>query len=294
MDEPRGFSEGARIAGFSVLTQLGVGILEVAFAFLGGSVALLADGVDSISDAGISSFVWLGLRFAQKPPTRRFPYGYYKVESYAALILAFVMMGTASYIFWRSYQVFLNPRPILLPVPALAVLLGAGLIALYRALQIRRVANRYNILSLKIDAKNSIKDASGSFIAFGSVFLSTLGVQQMDAIGGMILAGYILTVSYVALKQSSLILLDAFHDPALTRQIEELVRTNKHVRGVSDLKLRRAGPYIMGTVEVKVDPEMTIREMDEVFSGLEHSIKARVAGVRTLTLKPVPSAKGDT
>ena len=128
MDESRGLSEGARVAGFSVLIQLGVGVFEVAFAFLGGSVALLADGVDSISDAGISLLVWLGLKFAQKPPTRRFPYGYFKVESFAALILAFVMMGTASYILsqgmiWIRTRLDVEPaRPtfdILGPVSAL-------------------------------------------------------------------------------------------------------------------------------------------------------------------------------
>ena len=52
MDESRGFSEGARVAGFSVLIQLGVGVFEVAFGFLGGSVALLAEGVDSIFSYG--------------------------------------------------------------------------------------------------------------------------------------------------------------------------------------------------------------------------------------------------
>lgn len=291
MDGPRGLSEGGRVAGFSVLTQLGVGIFEVAFGLLSGSVALFADGVDSLSDATISFFVWVGLSVAQKPPSRRFPYGYYKVETLAALILAFLMIVAASYIFWRSYQALLDPRPILLPGPALVVLLAAGSIALYRALKMRRVANRYSILSLKVDAKNSIKDASGSFIAFGSVFLSTLGFHAMDAIGGMLLGGYILTVSYVALKESSLILLDSFHDPALTRQIEELVRTNEYVKSVSDLRLRRAGPYVMGTVEVEVDPKMTVGEMLQVFSELEHSIKTKIAGLRSLTLKPVPSAK---
>ena len=291
MDEHKGLSEGARAAGISVLTQMGVGVFEVASSFLSGSVALLADGIDSISDSTISFFVWVGLRFAGRPPSGKFPYGYYKVESLAALILAFVMVATASYVFWRSYQAFLDPRPILLPGPALAVLLAAGLIALYRALQMRKVANRHNLLSLRVDARNSIKDASGSFIALGSVFLSVIGIHMMDALGGMLLAGYILTVAYVALKESSLILLDAFYDPALTRLIEEKVRANEYVKGVSGLKLRRAGPYITGTVKVEVDPKMTIGEMHRVFSELEHSIRTRVPGIRTLTLTPVPSVR---
>jgi len=287
-DETRGFREGERIAKISVWTLLALGVVEIGFSLVSGSISLLADGIDSISDAVVSFFVWTGLRIIRRRPSRRFQFGYYKVESFTALITAIILVGVSAYIFLRSYRSLLTPAPIRLPLPALVVLLGAGLGSLYRALQMRRIANRYNILSLKVDARNSIKDSSSSFVAFASVLLSTFGIHHADAIGGMLIAVYILTVAYVALRESSLVLLDEFHEPDLSREIEHLIRAHPDVMGIRDLRLRRAGPFIVGVLEVEVEGSMTLNEAHEVATQLEASVRARITGLRRLVVSPVP------
>ena len=227
------------IAKVSVWTLLVLGLIEIFFSQVSGSIALLADGIDSISDAVVSFFVYTGLRFARRTPSRRFQFGYYKVESFTALITAIALVGVAAFTFLRSYRAFTDPAHFVhLPLPALVVLLAAGSISLYRALQMEQIANRYNILSLKTDARNSIKDASASFIAFGSVLIASFGFPQVDALGGMLIAFYILAVAYVAIRESSLVLLDAFHEPELTKEVELLIKSNSHIKGIRDLRLR--------------------------------------------------------
>ena len=287
-EEPKGFREGERIAKVSVWTLLALGLVEIAFSTVSGSVALLADGVDSIGDAGVSFFVWTGLRFVRRKPNRRFQYGYYKVESFTAFVTGVVLVPISAYILLTSYRALLNPSPLRVPILALVVLVAAGLGSLYRALQMRRVANKYNILSLKLDAKNSIKDASSSMVAFGSVLASTLGLYHADAIGGMLVAGYILTVAYVTIRESTLVLIDEFHEPELSRKIESVIRSHQHVRGIRDLRLRRAGPFIVGALEVEVDGEIPLNQAHEVATQLETSVKATIKGLRRLTVIPVP------
>jgi ferrous-iron efflux pump FieF len=286
--ETHGFREGERIAQVSVWTLLAVGILELVFSSLTGSIALFADGVDSISDAVVSFFVWTGLRFVRKRPSRRFQYGYYKVESLTALATAIILVGFSAFIFARAYRALNNPQPVNLPVVALVVLMGAGLISLYRALQMRRVANRNNILSLKVDARNSIKDTTSSFVAFASVLVASFGIKHADAIGGMLVGVYILTVAYVAIKESSLVLLDAFHEPELTKEIENLIKSRSDVSGIRELRLRRAGPFIVGAIEVIVDGNMSVNQAHEVATQIENSVKSRIAGLRRLVVTPVP------
>lgn len=288
-EDSTGFQAGERIALLSVWTLLSLGILEIVFAQFTGSIALLADGIDSLSDAAVSFFVWTGLHFALRRPSKRFPYGYYKVESLTALLAAVLLVGAAGFIFLRSYRALTSRHVISLPFVALIVLAVTGLLSLYRALQMRRIANRYKILSLRVDARNSIKDTSSSFVAFASVLISSLGFTQMDAIGGFLVGIYILTVSYVALRESSLVLLDAFHEPELTYLIEKMIQMHREIKGLNELKLRRAGPFIVGILEVVVDGNMTVSEMHEVVTELEHSIKARIPGLRSLTVKATPS-----
>src|SRR5713101_7365103 len=277
-EEETGFRQGERIARVSIITLATLGVIEIVFSQLSGSIVLFADGVDSFSDATVSFFVWMGLRFALRRPSKRFQFGYYKVESLTALLTAVSLIAIAAYIMCRSYRAFLRPSTIILAPYALLVLFGAGIVSLYRALQMRQIANRYNILSLKVDAQNSIKDASASFIAFISVSAAVFGFREADAIGGMIVGIYILTVAYVAI-----------HEAELTRAIEALIKSNPQVRGITGLRLRRAGPFIVGQLKVMVDGDMTVREMHRVLSELETSVKSRVAGLRSLTVEAVPA-----
>src|SRR5437879_11351286 len=116
-DETRVLQEIERNAKASVWSLLALGIVEVVFGLVSGSISLLADGIDSVSDAVVSFFVWTGLRIIRRKPSRRFQFGYYKVESFTALITAIILVGVSSYIFLRSYRSLLTPAPIRLPLP---------------------------------------------------------------------------------------------------------------------------------------------------------------------------------
>jgi divalent metal cation (Fe/Co/Zn/Cd) transporter len=69
-----------------------------------------------------------------------------------------------------------------------------------------------------------------------------------------------------------------------------MIQTHREIRGLKELKLRRAGPFIVGILEVVVDGNMTVSEMNDVITELEHSIKSRIPGLRSLTVKAIPSS----
>src|SRR5437016_13895295 len=99
----------------------------------------------------------------------------------------------------------------------------------------------------------------------------------------------VLSVAYLALRESSLVLLDAFHDPDITKEIESVIHLKRQVKSIKELKLRRAGPFIVGILEVAVDGDMTVRQMHIVVTELENSIKNRIVGLRSLTVKAIPT-----
>src|SRR5437899_7885644 len=67
---------------------LSIGIVELLIGQISGSVVATADGIDSVSDSMISFIVFMGLVIADRPADMKFHFGYYKVESFAALIAA--------------------------------------------------------------------------------------------------------------------------------------------------------------------------------------------------------------
>jgi cation diffusion facilitator family transporter len=283
-----GFREGQRIAKISVITLVGIGIAELLMGYISGSVVATADGVDSMSDAMISFIVLIGLRFARRPADRHFQFGYHKVESFAAMLAAIGMIVIGIFIAYHSYEGLIHPREIYQPVPTMIVLGIAGGISLHRAFQMRIIANKYNLLSLKTDAKNSIKDGSASVLGFVSVFIATqFGFLQADAIGGMIIAGFIFSVAYVSLKQSSLILVDAWYNPMSVGYMKTLVEQkfegNVTVRSI---KLRQTGMISRAEIHVEMDGSKSLNDVEMVLLNTEKVIKSKMPSMDVVLVVP--------
>lgn len=258
------FLAGERVAKLSVLTLLVIGVVELFVGRLSLSLGLSADGVTSLFDALVSLIVWLGLHFSRRRPDARFHFGYQKVETLAALLVAISMIGVAIYIVFVSYLSFLNPRPISYPAVAMVTLLLAGILSMYRAIQMRTVARKYGLLSLRTDANNSIKDATASFVIFVSILGSSLGFLELDAVGGIIIGIYILGVAYVTIKEASLILLDACESPEMTSELAAALKTLPGISDITSIKLRPSGRYLTGVLTVTVDGSETVADTERL------------------------------
>jgi cation diffusion facilitator family transporter len=293
-----GILAGQRIAKISIVTLVSIGIVEILTGYYSGSVVATADGIDSISDAAISFIVLLGLRIAHKPADKKFHFGYHKVESFAALMAAIGMVAIGIVIFYNSYQAILHPHEIRQPILTMVVLGAAGAVSLHRAFQMRNIANKYNLLSLKTDAKNSIKDGSASIIGFLSVLIaSQFGFLQMDAIGGMIIAGYIFSVSYISLKKSSLILVDSWQNPKLTELIKQHVEQKQFRVGegpeqsqtkvkVRSVLLRPAGMVSQAEVHIEVDGDKPLKDVEMICLQVEMEIRSKFPDLERISTIP--------
>src|SRR5215208_6781162 len=284
-----GILAGQRIAKVSVITLIAIGIVELITGFVSGSVVATADGIDSISDAMISFIVLLGLRIAHRPPDKKFHFGYHKVESFAALMAAIGMVVIGVVIFYNSYQSLIHPHEIKQPILVMIVLAGASALSLHRAFQMRKIANKFNLLSLKTDARNSIKDGSASVIGFFSILVATqFGFVQMDAIGGMIIAGYIFSVSYISLKRSSLILVDSWQNPDLTDMIKKIISEefSKEAVEVKNVLLRSSGMVDQAEIHIELSGKESLSDIEMLSLGIEMAIRAKIPSLEKISIIP--------
>jgi cation diffusion facilitator family transporter len=284
-----GILAGQKIAKLSVIALLSIGIAELLMGHISGSVVATADGIDSLSDAMISFIVLLGLRIAQRPADKTFHFGYHKVESFAALMAAIGMVIIGSVILYHSYQVLINPREIQQPILTMIVLATAAVVSLHRAFQMRKIANRYDILSLKTDAKNSIKDGSASVIGFFSVFVvSQFGFLQADAIGGIIIAGYIFSVSYISLKRSSLILVDSWQNPKATDIVSKSIEEKFGYESIKvrSVLLRPTGMAAQAEVHIEVDGSKPLADVELLSLKIEMEIRSKIPTIERVSVVP--------
>ena len=277
------FKRIERIVLISAIVLVLIGVVEIIVSYFTNSVGLMADGIDSMSDSVISFMVWFGLRISRRTADNKFNFGYYRVETLVSMMVAMLMIVMSLYIFYNAYLRLRNPVEIYYPFIGMVTLIAGGLTSFYLAIIKNRLAKKYNLLSVKADAKASIKDWTSSFVILAGVFLSYLGFKWGDALGALIVAVYIISIAITTIKAASLILIDGFNNPELVRDISKIIRKYPTVK-LKDLKLRISGPYITGEISLSVDNEMRVHKAFTIKNKIKNEIMGKIEGIKDLTI----------
>jgi len=271
LDKSKVFEEAKRAAWISIWTLVGIGVGEVLVSTYTGSLTLFADGLDSMADALVSFIVWFGIRMLQKPKSKLFHFGYAKIESLAAFIAAVVILILASFIVYNAYQRILNPVPVQNVEIVMIALAAAGGVSLHRAFKVGKIAKKYNLVSLNLDAKNSIKDGTASFVGLGSIIAVYFGIPYMDSVGSILIAVYIFFMSATAFKESTLVLIDGLKNPELQQEIVRHIEKTFNVK-VEKILLRPLGHDFSAQVHVELDRNMTLDKAHETLTRIRNSL----------------------
>lgn len=286
LTKSKAFEEGRRAAWISIWTLLAIGIAEVVISTTTGSLTLFADGLDSMADALVSFIVWFGITMLRRPKSKLFHFGYAKIESFAAFVAAVVIVILGGFIVYHAFERLVHPVTIINPEITMITLIAAGSISLHRAFRVRNIAKKYNLISLNLDAKNSIKDGSASFVGFGSVLAGYFGVPYMDAVGSMIIAGYIFYMAFTAFKESTLVLVDAVKNPEIEREISEFIEKKFDVN-VDDVLIRPLGHALSAQVHVALDQNLSLKDAHEIMAKINTAV-AEKFGTEETTVIPRP------
>jgi cation diffusion facilitator family transporter len=283
------------VAGLTVVILVVLGIIQIILGeTVSRSVALTANGIDCIGDGFVSGIVWVGLRFFRKPADHKFHYGYYKMENLAAIGAAVVMIILAIYITYRSYLQFTDPHEIELPILGAVVALIAALIAWGLGVQKYLKGKQSNLSSLKLDAFNTIKDGTASFMAVIALLLSANGYPIADAVVGFIIAAVILSIGFATIKESTYILVDACDENCIEQGqvLVGLINKIEGVKATDVMRMRRSGPILQGEIEIHVPGDMSISEVDKIRAEVNRITKEKIPDMERLTVVAVPFKEG--
>ena len=262
--------QGGKVAKRSFFVQLMVGLSELIMGVFTVSIALIADGIQSFADAGVSLIVWIGLRLSRKKPDKKFHFGYHRVETLSSIVAALFMATIGGITLYQSYREFLSPTAVVDPLLALVVASAATGVSSLLLIYKRRAAEKYGSLALKTDASNSIKDVLTSITAFVGIALSGyFNIPQTDAIAGIVISLFVFTMVYPTLKEASLVLLDSFHSPETIAAIENIANSIIQVKKVHSIRMRKLGSYLIGDMHIVLRNDMTVEEAHAIASQIE-------------------------
>ena len=282
-------SKGQLVAIISFFVNTGVGFLEVGFGTYFGSLALVADGVHSFVDAVVSLTVWFGIRYSQKKADGRFHYGYYKFDAIFSLFAAMIMVGSGLVISYTGIEEYIHPAlQHSLSFNAVYIALVSIIAAAVLARSKQAYAKKSGLVSLRTDAYNSIKDAAASVIALIGVLLASRGFDSFDSLAGLIIGAFVMVAGYFAVKESSLVLADAYSNPEMVEEIKEITTAVPGICAIDDLRVRRSGPFLSVEMHVKVDGNISVFEADKISKEVAKRMRADIVSLGRVTIKAEP------
>lgn len=244
-------------------------LLQVIVVWLSGSVALLADTMHNFGDAATAIPLWIAFGCARLRPTRRFPYGYGRVEDLAGIAVVLTILSSALVAGYQAVQRLLHPQPVeyLGAVVAASVIgfLGNEAVALFRI----GVGREIGSAALVADGYHARVDGWTSLAVLGGAGGVWLGYPLADPAVGLLITAAILGIVWSAGKAVLERALDAVEPEVL----DALRHAAGHVPGVlevGEVRARWIGHRLHAEINVAVEAGLTLAAAHDIAKEVRH------------------------
>src|SRR5262245_23742573 len=268
---------------WSLIGLAATAIFQVIIVFFSGSVALLADTIHNIADAATAIPLWIAFTLAKRQPSRRFTYGYGRVEDLAGVMIVLTILFSAVLAGYQSINRLLHPQSVEhLWAVALASIIGfAGneIVAVFRI----RVGKEINSAALVADGYHARVDGLTSLGVLLSAVGVWLGYPSADPIMGLLITGAILPIVWESGKVVFGRLLDGV-DPEVIDEITHAINHTQGVRDVTEVRLRWSGHRLHAEVNLAVSPKLSVAEGHAIAVEARHQLLHHLPYLSNVTI----------
>ena len=283
-----------RIAAASVAVAGCVLVLKLAAWGLTGSVALMADALESVVNVAAALAALVAVRFAAQPPDANHPYGHTKAEYFSAVLEGGLIVAAALVILNEAWGAYANPRPpeqaaLGLTVAAIATVVNA----VWSAVLFRR-GRALRSPALLADARHLLADVVTSVgVLAGVATVALTGILWFDPLLAALTALNILWSGWQLMRSSVGGLMDEAVEPKLLARIRTAVSAAAEgAIEAHDLRSRHAGSVTFIEFHLVVPGEMRVAEAHAICDRIEAALKAEIEGaVITIHVEPEEKAK---
>ena len=264
--------EGMRSSLVGIGSNLVLAVFKCVAGFLGHSFALVADGVESLSDVVSSTVVFFGLKFAIKPPDEDHPYGHGKAEPIASIIVSLALIVAAVFIGVESIQRIEEPHPLPLPY-TLGVLLAVVGVKVVLSRYVTSVGKGLESSAVESDAWHHLSDAITSGFAFVGISIALWTRNPAaDDWAALCASPVIIFNAYRKLRHPLAELLDAKPSPEIERQIRSIASTVPGVVGLEKCEVRKVGFFYYVNLHVIVDGTISVSDGHSIAHKVEDTV----------------------
>ncbi|ASJ11453.1 cation diffusion facilitator family transporter [Thermococcus thioreducens] len=257
----------------SIVGNVLLSLFKLVVGFMYSSIALISDGVHSLSDVITSIIGYAGIRISSKPPDRDHPFGHSRFEPLVAfligealLIVAYEIGRDAVYRILHGGTIQVNS--LMLGVTILSILSKEAMFrySVY-------VGRKLNSQILVADAYHHRSDALSSVAVLVGLGAQKLGFQYGDSLAGLVVAAFLVKVSISIILENVRYLTGQAPPFEVCERIKETALSIPNVLGVHDLRAHYVGSKLHVELHIEVPPELTLKEAHDISEEVKKRIE---------------------
>ena len=268
------FRYGTAAGVFGICTNVLLFLAKAVIGFLSGSVTVVADAVNNLSDAGSSVVTLVAFKMSAKPADQKHPYGHARFEYVAGLFVAFLVLAIGAMLLKSSVEKIFHPTETVITWVTYVVLGIAILLKVLQMLLYLDFGKATDSEALKASGEDSRNDViSTTAVLIASVIMQTTGVN-IDGYAGLAVSLFIIISGAKLIKETVDPLLGVTPGPELVETIRTRLLSYDGVLGIHDLSVHSYGAaQIYVFVHVEVDAKEDAMKSHDLVDNIERDFK---------------------
>lgn len=258
-----------------IVTNLLLCLVKIITGILISSVAILADGINNLSDAGSSIITLLGFKLSSIPADSDHPFGHQRIEYISGMIVSFIILIIGVLLMKTSIEKIISPseaipqKQILITMIILAI---AILIKLWQSLFYKRNGKLINSTTLIATSQDSLNDCISTSVVLFSMIISYIFPSViLDGYMGVVVSIFIIISGIGLIKETISPLIGEAPTREFIDEVADRILNYDGIIGIHDLVIHTYGPAkTFITVHAEVDANVDIRISHDIIDNIEH------------------------
>lgn len=252
------------------------------------SIAITADALNNLSDAGSSFITLAGFKLASQKPDPDHPYGHGRMEYLSGLFVSLLILLMAVELLKTSIDKILHPQSTQINPLVIAILAASILVKLYMSYYNQTIGKRIDSTALLATAADSRGDSLSTLLVLASSLISLFTGFQIDGYCGLIVGIFILYSGFNAAKDTINPLLGQAPDKAYVEKIERIVTSHNMILGIHDMMVHDYGPgRVVVSLHAEVPSNGDLLEMHDLIDHIENDLADQCCCEAVIHMDPI-------
>ena len=281
-------SAARRTAAIATVITVLLAACKAVVGAMAGSSALLADALHSTGDLFALGAVWFGLSLAMRKPTDKFPYGFYRAETLAALVCSGIVVYLGGRLLVEGVGKLREGSDLAYPVAAISTAGISAVVSFLLSRWEKRVSLSVGAQSLAAVGDEARIDAVSSIIVVVALVAARYELPYMEGAVTIGISGLIVWVGLGNAWRALLALMDASVNPALEQDATDILAEMPGVKRVEKLRARRSGPFYFLDGDIQVAASMDVNRSHALSHEAQRIIREKRPHVQGVVLHVEP------